>query len=151
MQGSSDAEGNRGLTTHTSACARPGVRAQAASEVAAQVNALSLGSSGSGASANGTVLVTEAAPQLLSDAEAKANPIKAAGQALKVAASRWDPKNNPLVSRTAQIADKMKELSEGVRTGTAKQMIGSALGIFDVRRRRRGRGRVKARWRRDWR
>ena len=78
------------------------------------------------------VQAEEEEPEPLSEADAKANPIKASAQALKIAASRWDRKNNPLVSRSSDLAEKMKSLSNGLNSRAPKEMIESARGIVTV-------------------
>ncbi|KAI8896423.1 Vinculin family-domain-containing protein [Globomyces pollinis-pini] len=58
------------------------------------------------------VIIHEEAPKRLSECEAKENPIKAAGQDLKVEASHWASEQNPIVISVNKIGQKFLELSE---------------------------------------
>jgi hypothetical protein len=75
----------------------------------------------------------EEVPLPLSAAEAKAHPIRASAQVLKMAAARWQARGNVLVGTSKSAADKMKELSDALRAGEPKAIIESAGGIFAVR------------------
>ena len=57
------------------------------------------------------VVVDEVAPKALNAIEAEQDPIKAAGQDLKVEASHWDNEENEIVARVNKIAQKFLDLS----------------------------------------
>lgn len=57
------------------------------------------------------VLSKEEAPVLLSPEETRMDPIKAAGQELKVEASNWSSDENPIIECMLQISKKLLELS----------------------------------------
>ncbi|KAJ3285688.1 hypothetical protein HK104_009373 [Borealophlyctis nickersoniae] len=60
----------------------------------------------------GDVVIVEAeAPVMLSEQEAKENPIKAAGQELKVEASNWTAEQNPVVAAATTISQQLLDLS----------------------------------------
>ncbi|KAJ3410244.1 kinesin-like protein Klp8 [Chytridiales sp. JEL 0842] len=57
------------------------------------------------------VIVEEEPPVLLPEAEAKANPIQAAAQELKVEASHWTSDGNPIIEAANLISEYLSELS----------------------------------------
>ncbi|KAJ1344053.1 hypothetical protein BSLG_001193 [Batrachochytrium salamandrivorans] len=58
-----------------------------------------------------TVLVDEVAPQMLTEEEAFLDPIKAAGQELKVEASIWATESNPIIEAVDCMSQRMLDLS----------------------------------------
>ncbi|KAJ3332633.1 hypothetical protein HDU76_013588 [Blyttiomyces sp. JEL0837] len=60
---------------------------------------------------NDVVICDEEAPRLLSEAEAKVNPIQAAAQELKVEASHWSTKSNPIITAATKMSDHLTSLS----------------------------------------
>jgi hypothetical protein len=58
------------------------------------------------------VIINESSPKHLTKYESITNPIKAGGQSLKVEASYWDSKENPIIKHVNQIGQYFLELSE---------------------------------------
>ncbi|KAI9206152.1 Vinculin family-domain-containing protein [Polychytrium aggregatum] len=58
------------------------------------------------------VIVDSEAPQLLDEDEAKASPIKAAAQELKVLSSTWTSEENPVIDYSNQLSNLMHNLSQ---------------------------------------
>ncbi|RKP01546.1 hypothetical protein CXG81DRAFT_11819 [Caulochytrium protostelioides] len=61
--------------------------------------------------ASGLDVIYEEAPQLLSEEEAAAAPIKAVGQELKVAVSQWRPESNPVTTSASAMASMLLALA----------------------------------------
>eukprot|EP00842_Homolaphlyctis_polyrhiza_P005719 jgi/Hompol1/6148/HPOL_002653-RA len=59
-----------------------------------------------------TVAVDAAAPQLLDETEAAQQPLKAAGQELRVEASYWATEGNPIVAAVESMSRRMLDLAE---------------------------------------
>ncbi|KAI8615609.1 Vinculin family-domain-containing protein [Chytriomyces sp. MP71] len=62
--------------------------------------------------ANDSVMVDDVQPRPLPEAEAKADPIQAAAQEIKVEASYWSAKDNPIVDAAAKIAEHLFQLGK---------------------------------------
>ncbi|KND00678.1 uncharacterized protein SPPG_03801 [Spizellomyces punctatus DAOM BR117] len=82
------------------------------------------------------VIVEEEKPVLLSEEEAKAEPIKAAGQELKVEASNWTSTQNPIVHAVTIMSQNLLDLSAlhtqlrtSAQPATKKAFIASAQQI----------------------
>ncbi|TPX64187.1 hypothetical protein SpCBS45565_g06033 [Spizellomyces sp. 'palustris'] len=82
------------------------------------------------------VIVEEEKPVLLSEEEAKAEPIKAAGQELKVEASNWTSDQNPIVHAVTIMSQNLLDLSTlhtqlrtSAQPATKKAFISSAQQI----------------------
>ncbi|KAJ3193626.1 hypothetical protein HK101_004476 [Irineochytrium annulatum] len=58
-----------------------------------------------------SVFVEEEAPKLMTDVEAKANPIQAAAIELKVETSHWASKDNPIVAAASKMSDRLTDLA----------------------------------------
>ncbi|KAJ3110571.1 hypothetical protein HDU96_006468 [Phlyctochytrium bullatum] len=56
------------------------------------------------------VFVDEEPPRPLNEAEAKANPIQAAAQELKVEASHWSAKDNAIITAAQKMSDRLADL-----------------------------------------
>ncbi|KAI8852296.1 hypothetical protein BC829DRAFT_414568 [Chytridium lagenaria] len=57
------------------------------------------------------VFVEEEPPMPLSEAEAKANPIQAAAQELKIEASHWTSKDNPIIDAVQKMSARLTDLA----------------------------------------
>ncbi|KAJ3210866.1 hypothetical protein HDU67_004936 [Dinochytrium kinnereticum] len=57
------------------------------------------------------VFVDEEPPVMLTEVEAKANPIQAAAQELKIEASHWTSKDNPIIHAAQKMSDRLTDLS----------------------------------------
>ncbi|KAJ3261463.1 hypothetical protein HDU77_000836 [Chytriomyces hyalinus] len=62
--------------------------------------------------AGDTVVLDEEPPRLMPEAEAKLDPIQAAAQEIKVEASNWSPKENPIVDASIKISDHLSTLAK---------------------------------------
>ncbi|KAJ3043432.1 hypothetical protein HDV00_005130 [Rhizophlyctis rosea] len=58
------------------------------------------------------VIIDDAAPVMLTEAEAKADPIKAAGQELKVETANWSSDENPIITTATHLSTHLLSLSE---------------------------------------
>ncbi|KAJ3094993.1 hypothetical protein HDU97_007360 [Phlyctochytrium planicorne] len=57
------------------------------------------------------VFVDEEPPMPLAEAEAKANPIQAAAQELKIEASHWTSKDNPIILAAQKMSERLSDLA----------------------------------------